>query len=150
VVGPGLPVPLSGGVALDALRRVTGGLTTAAATWRTGTGRRLPAFRALQVDTTDLAVLGMAAAQLTPPRPAEGALGAALDAVARGGGEPPDDRHPAALGCLLAVLVPVIDPAVVTLHGFAVRGGDATLSEAGVGAHREVVCRVLARLRRAR
>jgi hypothetical protein len=119
------------------------------------------AFHALRVDTTDLAILGQAAAQLTHPRRTrDGTQGAAVATLAGDGGEPPDDRHPAALGCLLAVLVPVVDPVAATLHAAVVASQEdhgtprvpARLTGDAVArpAHREVSRRVLARLGRAR
>jgi hypothetical protein len=155
IVGPGLPAPLAARVAFRALQRLAVALRPvlrqAPGTWTTPDGTDIPAFRALQVDTTDLAILGQAAARLTHPRRArEGSLGAALETLHAGAGEPPDHRHPAALGCLLAVVVPVVDPVAGALHAVAAELDDVTLDAPLVEAHREVGRRVVARLQRAR
>ncbi|NMO91500.1 hypothetical protein [Actinomycetospora sp. TBRC 11914] len=154
VVGPGLPVPLARRIAFRALQRFAVALRPALGrepgTWP-GPGRRdVVAFRALRVDTTDLAVLGQAAAQLTHPRRTrEGTLGAAVESLGGGAGEPPADRHPAALGCLLAVVVPVVDPVAAAVHEVAA-AEHPLLDAATLEAHHELGCRVLSRLRRAR
>lgn len=140
VVGAGLPAPLAGRLAYRALRRLGAALQPALGEVVADDGP--VGFRVVSVDTTDLALLGQAAAQLTSRhRTRHGALGAALDTLGDGLDEPPDDRHPAALGCLLAVLVPVVDPAAAAL------AGDPAPTRL---AHREVGARVLARLHRAR
>jgi hypothetical protein len=108
------------------------------------------------VDTTDLVVLDQAARRLTRARGAGGALGAGLALLDPGGREPRDDRHPAALGCLLAVVVPAVDPVALALHDLAARsaprrgsdGGGLVLDDAGVAAHVEVGRRLVARLHR--
>jgi hypothetical protein len=152
IVGPALPVPLASRVAFRALRRLAVALRPVlretAGSWTASSGSDVMAFRALRVDTTDLALLGRAATRLTHPRRArEGTLGAALGALLDGSGEAPDHRHPEALGCLLAVLVPVDDPAAVTVHEAAQRHPDvlvldATLLEASRELGRRVVARV--------
>ena len=147
VVGAGLPAPLAGCLAYRALRRLGAALQpvldeAVAADGPVG-------FRVVSVDTTDLALLGQAAAQLTSRhRMRHGALGDALEALHDSSTEPPDDRHPAALGCLLAVLVPVVDPAAVALAEIA--GDRVPPGPAARQAHRDVQARVLARLHRAR
>lgn len=153
VVGAGLPVPLAGRIAFRALQRLAVALRPVLVGdrggWTTTDGGTLVAFRVLSVDTTDLALLGQAAAQLTSRhRTRHGVLGDTLDVLASGGDEPPEDRHPAALGCLLAVLVPVVDPAAATIAEAA--ADRVTLGSAAVQAHRDVRDRVLARLQRAR
>jgi hypothetical protein len=166
VVGPGLPVPLAGRIAFRALQRLAVALRPVlypgSCTQAASDGDGPVAFHALRVDTTDLAILGQAAAQLTHPRRTrEGTLSAAVAMLAvEDGREPPDDRHPAALGCLLAVLVPVVDPVAATLHAAVVASQEdhgtprvpARLTGDAVArpAHREVSRRVLARLGRAR
>jgi hypothetical protein len=154
VVGPGLPVPLARRIAFRALQRVAVALHPALlpdpGLWTTPDGDDVVAFRALRVDTTDLAILGQAAVQLTHPRRTrEGTLGAAM--VSLGPGEPPGHRHPATLGCLLAALVPVVDPVAKALHEAAGEcPGRLVLDAATAGAQREMGRRVLARLRRTR
>ena len=157
VLGPGLPAPLASRVAFRALQRLAVALRPAMrrspGAWTAPGGGDLVAFRALRVDTTDLAILGQAAARLTHPRRSrEGSLGAALDALHPGPGEPPENRHPAALGCLLAVIVPVVDPVAGALHAVAAQAHteDLVLDTAMHEAHREVGRRVLARLQRTR
>jgi hypothetical protein len=157
VVGPALPVPLARRIAFRALQRLAVALRPALRPdpqpWATPDGDDVVAFRALRVDTTDLAILGQAAAQLTHPRRTrEGTLGGAVESLGPGRGEPPEHRHPAALGCLLAVVVPVVDPVAVTVHDAAGRPcpGRLALDTATAEAHREMGRRVLARLQRAR
>ncbi len=150
VVGPGLPVPLANRTAFRALQRLAVGLRPVLhpgpVPWPAPGEDGPVTFHALRVDTSDLAILEQAAVLLTHPRRRrEGTLGVAISTLAPGGGEPADDRHPAALGCLLAVLVPV-DPAALDLHTAAAVGTDAGTFDA----RREVGRRVLARLRRAR
>ncbi|MCD2197946.1 hypothetical protein LQ327_31705 [Actinomycetospora endophytica] len=152
VVGPGLPVPLASRVAFRALQRLAVALRPvlreAPGAWTSPAGDDLVAFRALRVDTTDLAILGQAAARLSHPRRTrEGTLGGAIESL--GPGEPPDHRHPAALGCLLAVVVPVVDPVAVTLHEAAQRHPDVPVLDAAIlAAHREVGRRVVGALSR--
>lgn len=154
VVGPALPVPLAARVAFRALQRLAVALRPVLretpGAWTTAGGDDVVAFRALRVDTTDLALLGHAAARLTHPRRTrEGTLGAALGALHDGCGEPPDHRHPEALGCLLAVLVPVVDPVAVTVHQAAQRHPDVpVLDVTTVEAHRELRRRVTGALAR--
>jgi hypothetical protein len=154
VVGPGLPVPLARRIAFRALQRLAVVLRPALlpdpGPWTTPAGDEAVAFRALWVDTTDLAILGQAAAQLTHPRRTrEGTLGAAMATL--GPGEPPGHRHPAALGCLLAAVAPVVDPAAAALHEAARQcPGRLVLDPTAAEAHRETGRRVLARLRRTR
>ena len=157
VVGPGLPVPLARRIAFRALQRLAVALRPALRPdphpWTTPDGVDVVAFRALRVDTTDLAILGQAAAQLTHPRRTrEGTLGSAVESLGGGTGEPPEHRHPAALGCLLAVVVPVVDPVAVAVHDAAGREcpDRLVLGAATAEAHRELGRRVLARLRRTR
>jgi len=75
-----------------------------------------------------------------------------VESLGDGAGEPPEHRHPAALGCLLAVVVPVVDPVAVAVHDAAGRGcpDRLVLGAATAEAHRELGRRVLARLRRTR
>jgi hypothetical protein len=157
VVGPGLPVPLARRIAFRALARLAvalrPALTPDRSPWTTADGDDVVAFRAVRVDTTDLAILGRAAVQLTHPRRTrEGTLGGAVESLRAGTGEPPEQRHPAALGCLLAVVVPVVDPVAVALHDAARKEcpGRLVLDAAILEAHREMGRRVLARLRRTR
>ncbi|MFC5061016.1 hypothetical protein [Actinomycetospora atypica] len=146
VVGAGLPVPLAGRLAHRALHRLGAALHPVLGE---AAGDGPVGFRVVSVDTTDLALLGQAAAQLTNRhRTRHGALGDALHALGGAPGEPPDHQHPAALGCLLAVLVPVVDPAAVALAEVA--GDRVPLDPAARQAHRDVQARVLARLHRAR
>src|ERR1700712_4241224 len=107
LVGPGLPVPLARRIAFRALQRLAVALRPAlrpeTRAWTTTDGGSVVAFRVVRVDTTDLAILGQAAAQLTHPRRTrEGTLGGAVESLGSRSGEPPEHRHPAALGCLLA------------------------------------------------
>src|ERR1700712_2653656 len=107
LVGPGLPVPLARRIAFRALQRLAVALRPAlrpeTRAWPTTDGGSVVAFRAVRVDTTDLAILGQTAAQLTHPRRTrEGTLGGAVESLGSRSGEPPEHRHPAALGCLLA------------------------------------------------
>jgi hypothetical protein len=153
VVGPGLPVPLARRIAFRALQRLAVALRPALAPdqhpWTTPDGDDVVAFRALRVDPTDLAILGRAAVQLTHPRRTkEGTLGGAVESLGGGTGEPPEHRHPAALGCLLAVVVPVLDPVALVLHDLAGRecAGPLVLDATSAKAHREMGRRVLARL----
>jgi hypothetical protein len=75
-----------------------------------------------------------------------------MESLRAGTGEPPEHRHPAALGCLLAVVVPVVDPVAVRLHDAAGKEcpGRRVLDPATAEAQREMGRRVLARLQRAR
>jgi hypothetical protein len=157
VVGPGLPVPLARRIAFRALQRLAVALRPALRPdprpWTTPEGDEVVAFRALRVDTSDLAILGQAAVRLTHPRRTrEGTLGGAIASLGDGADEPPGHRHPAALGCLLAVVVPVVDPAAVAVHD---AGGEEcpdrlVLDAATTEAHREIGRRLLARLQRTR
>jgi hypothetical protein len=151
VVGPALPVPLARRIAFRALQRLAVALRPALCPdpdpWRAPDGAAVVPFAAVQVDTTDLAILGQAAAQLTHPRRTrEGTLGGAVESLRGGLREPSGDRHPAALGCLLAVVVPVVDPLAAAVHD-AAAGEGPVLDAAAAEAHREVGERVLARLR---
>jgi len=153
VVGPGLPVPLARRIAFRALQRLAVALRPVLIAdtepWRAPDGGAVVPFAAVRVDTTDLAILGQAAAQLTHPRRTrEGTLGGAVESLRGEHAEPPDHRHPAALGCLLAVVVPVLDPAAAAVHTAAVGGSEerAVLDADVLEAHREVGGRVLARL----
>jgi hypothetical protein len=157
IVGPGLPVPLARRIAFRALQRLAvalrPALTPDPSPWATPDGDPVVAFRTLRVDTTDLAILGQAAAQLTHTRRTrEGTLGGAMESLRAATGEPPEHRHPAALGCLLAVVVPVVDPVAVRLHDAAGKEcpGRRVLDPATAEAQREMGRRVLARLQRAR
>jgi hypothetical protein len=150
VVGPALPAPLAARVALRALQRVAVALRPVvgdpAEGWATPDGGTVVAFRAVLVDPADLAVLRRAAARLTHPRRSrEGTLGVALGGLDDSGGEPPDHRHPAALGCLLAVLLPVDDPVARAVHE-AASSESPVLDAAALGAHRELGRRVVGAL----
>jgi hypothetical protein len=128
VVGPALPVPLAARVAFRALQRLAVALRPVLretpGAWTTPGGDDVVAFRALRVE-------------------------AALSALHDGCGEPPDHRHPEALGCLLAVLVPVVDPVAVTVHEAAQRHPDVSdLDASTLEAHREVGRRVVGALAR--
>jgi hypothetical protein len=158
VVGPGLPVPLARRIAFRALQRLAVALRPALTPdqhpWTTPEGDDVVGFRALRVDTTDLAILGQATVQLTHPRRTrEGTLAGAVESLGSGGDdEPPEHRHPAALGCLLAVVVPVVDPIAIVLHDAAGKecAGRLIIDATTAEAHREMGRRVLARLQRAR
>jgi hypothetical protein len=142
VVGPALPVPLASRVAFRALRRLSVALRPVL---RETASDDVVAFRALRVDTADLALLDRAARRLTHRRRSrEGTLGAALDGLRDRHGGFPDHRHPAALGCLLAVLLPVVDPVAATVHDTA-RHHPAG---AALEAHRELGRRVVGALSR--
>lgn len=157
VVGPGLPRSLADREALRALRRVALALHPRipgdAAGWWTPDGReRLVEFRAAVVDARDLPLLADAAAHLAHPRRSrEGMLGRVREQLTGDAAEPPSDRHPDALGCLLASVLPVDDADTVALQRVAreVRRGAAgpvVLDERAHAAHRAVTARVLARL----
>lgn len=153
VVGSGLPAPLAGRAAWHALARLAATLRPAhragAERWAAPDGTARTAFVPVSAEPADLELLTRAAARLTSPRRRrEGALAAALVALGEDG-EPRDEQHPAALGCLLAVLVPVEDPATVVLHHLA-RTTGRYLDDGALDAHRQVRARVLARLRAAR
>jgi hypothetical protein len=154
LVGPALPAPLASRVAFRALQRLALALRPVlretSGVWSTPGRGDVAAFRALRVDTTDLALLGQAAARLTHPRRTrEGTLGVALGALRDESGEAPDHRHPAALGCLLAVLVPVVDPVALTVYDAAQRHPDVpVLDAAALEAHREIGRRVVGALAR--
>jgi hypothetical protein len=149
VVGSGLPAPLAGRVAWQALSRLAAVVEPAYREgpdhWTGPDGRPLTAFRPVSADPDDLALLERAAARLTSARRRrEGALAAALAVLGDD-----EDRHPAALGCLLAVLVPVADRATMALHR-AARVPHRPLDAEARDAHRAVRARVLDRLAAAR
>jgi hypothetical protein len=157
VVGAGLPRSLADRAALRALRRVALALHPRVpgetAGWWTPDGReRLVEFRAAVVDARDLPLLADAAAQLTHPRRSrEGMLGQVREQLVGDADEPPGDRHPDALGCLLASVLPVDDADTVALQRVAreVRRGAAgpvVLDERAHAAHRALTARVLGRL----
>lgn len=145
VVGSGLPAPLAGRVAWHALGRVATAVRAAHRDgpehWTGPDGGMLTAFRPVSADPADLALLGRAAARLTSSRRRrEGALAAALAVL-----DDEEDRHPAALGCLLAVLVPVQDRATTALYR-AARAPRRPLDGDALAAHRHVRAQVLGRL----
>lgn len=157
VVGPGLPHCLADRAAVRALRRLALALHPSvpgdAAGWWSPDGReRLVEFRAAIVDARDLPLLADAASALAHPRCSrEGTLGRARARLAGDAAEPPADRHPDALGCLLASVLPVDDADTVALQRVAreVRGGalgPVVLDDAAHAAHRAVTRRVLRRL----
>ena len=109
-------------------------------------------YRAVVVDARDLPLLAEAAAALVrPPRAHEDALARVRERLGAGAGEPPADRHPEALGCLLATILPVDDAETVVVHGVAreARAGSAgavVLDERAHAAHRALGRRILRRL----
>lgn len=161
IVGPGLPRPLADRVALRALRRLALALHPTVpgdvgGWWAPGGRDRLVEFRAVVVDARDLPLLADAAAHLSHPRrPREGAMGRVRERLGPGCAETPDDRHPDALGCLLATVVPVDDPETLALHRVAhharvtARPGPVigvVLDERTLTAHRAVAARIPRRL----
>lgn len=149
VVGSGLPAPLAGRAAWHALGRLAAAVEPAYREgpdhWTGPDGGSLTAFRPVSADPDDLTLLERAAARLTSPRRRrEGALAAALAVLGDD-----EDRHPAALGCLLGVLVPVRDRATVALQQ-AARAPYRPLDAEALDAHRAVRGQVLDRLAAAR
>jgi hypothetical protein len=149
-----LPSPVAGKAAFAALHRVVTALRPALhrhpepalPVWWGPDGNRVAPLRLVAPGDGDLQVLAAAAACLTHPTPA---LATVLDRLCPGlqdtddGGH--DDRHPAALGCLLAVLVPVADPDTELLAVYAQGDGEGDgvrLDARGRAAHRRVTTRM--------
>lgn len=161
LLGPGLPRPLADRVALRALRRLALALHPSVpgdvgGWWAPGGHEPVVEFRAVVVDARDLPLLADAAAHLSHSRRSrEGALALVRERLGEDVGEPDEpvtDRHPDALGCLLATILPVDDPATVTVHRVAREAREAraapgiVLDEPALAAHRALGARILRRL----